>query len=129
MTKAKNYSVWTLQIILAVLFLFTGGMKLILPAAVFQAEIPFSEFFIKFIGLAEVLGGLCLVFPAVFKVKPILTSLAALGLFVVMVGATIVTASAMGIVSAVFPIVVGLICLLIAFVRFPNGSKTTANVV
>lgn len=40
---------------------------------------------VRFIGISELLGGIGLLFPSILRIKPILTPLAALGLFIVMV--------------------------------------------
>lgn len=88
---------WTLQILLAALFLFAGGMKLLTPMPPFM----------KFIGVCEVLGALGLVLPGLFKVRLLLTPLAALGLVVIMIGAVAMTLSPI-------PLAVGLAAAYVA---------------
>ena len=47
--------------------------------------------FLRFIGLCEVLGALGLILPRLLGIRPGLTPLAATGLVIIMVGATVVT--------------------------------------
>ena len=77
--------------------------------------------FIYFIGVCEILGGVGLILPWLTKTKPVLTPVAAVGLFIIMIGATAVTVP-LGIDKAVFPAIIGLLCALIAYGRF-NGLK------
>jgi uncharacterized membrane protein YphA (DoxX/SURF4 family) len=84
---------WIIQGLLALLFLFTGSIKLILPVQMLMAQIPLPlpGPFLKFIGLAEVIGALGLILPGLLRIRPVLTPLAACGLLIDMSGATVVT--------------------------------------
>src|SRR3954466_14717621 len=82
---------WIVQGLLAVVFLFAGGMKLVLPAEVLTAQFPGSALFVRFIGVAEVLGALGLLLPGLLRIRVGLTPLAAAGLAVIMTGATAIT--------------------------------------
>src|ERR1017187_4380715 len=53
---AVNYVLWTVQGLLALLFLFAGGMKLALPIEVLTKQMPLPGLFLRSIGMAEVLG-------------------------------------------------------------------------
>lgn len=86
-----NAGLWTVQGLLAALFLFAGGMKLAMPAALLAQQAHLPGGFMKFIGVCEVLGALGLVLPGLTKIRQELTPLAALGLLIIMVGATTVT--------------------------------------
>src|SRR5919198_5922257 len=79
---------WTIQGLLALLFLFTGGMKLMLPIEVLTAQLPLPGWFVRFIGVAELLGALGLILPGLLRIRPGLTPLAAAGLVIIMIGAT-----------------------------------------
>ena len=97
-----NILLWIIQILLALLFLFAGGTKLVLPADVLQSmgspnQVQMPVLFIKFIGLVEVLGGLGLVLPGLLRIKKGLTPLAAIGLTIVMIGAVVITMAGDGI--------------------------------
>jgi uncharacterized membrane protein YphA (DoxX/SURF4 family) len=118
-----NIVFWILQILLALLFLFAGITKLVLPADVLQSAgspnaIKFSALFLKFIGVLETLGGLGLILPGIFHRQQYLTPLAAIGLMIIMIGAVITTIMGDG-VSLIFgPLVVGLLCAFVAYGRW-----------
>ena len=56
-----NIALWIIQSLLALLFLFAGVMKLILPIEEMTQQIALPGLFLRFIGVCEVLGGLGLV--------------------------------------------------------------------
>ncbi|MBX6750433.1 MAG: DoxX family protein [Micromonosporaceae bacterium] len=84
---------WIVQSVLAAAFFLAGLGKLITPKAKLQPMLPWTEDFsagtVKFIGVAEVLGGLGLILPAATGIAPVLTPLAATGLAVIMVLAAV----------------------------------------
>lgn len=83
---------WIVQGLLAVVFLFSGGSKLAMPAAVLAQQSHLPGMFMKFIGVCEVLGALGLILPGLTHIRPGLTPLAAALLVIIMIGATISTA-------------------------------------
>ena len=113
-----TYALWTAQILLALVFLFIGGMKLILPDEALTEQIPFPALFVRFIGVAEVLGAFGLILPGLFRIHTGLTPLAAAGLVVIMIGATIFTAMTMGALMALIPLVVGILAAFVAYGRW-----------
>jgi|SRR5215213_11796280 len=118
-----NILLWILQILLALTFLFAGGTKLVLPTEVLNSMAPpnailFPGWFLKFIGLCEVLGALGLILPGVFHRKHYLTIYAAIGLFIIMIGATVVTVMSLGGMAAASPLITGLLCLFVAYGRW-----------
>ncbi|PYN24586.1 MAG: DoxX family protein, partial [Candidatus Rokuibacteriota bacterium] len=48
------YALWIVQGLLAIIFLFSGGMKLVLPLEAMTGPIPVPGLFLRFIGVAEV---------------------------------------------------------------------------
>ena len=87
-----NILLWVLQIILGVYFLFTGIIHFIIPPGLpapmaWMYELPKGLH--VFSGIAEILAGLGLILPGLTKIQTKLTSLAALGLVFVMIGAAI----------------------------------------
>jgi len=124
-----NVILWILQVLLALLFLFAGGTKLILPISVLMQnaspnQVMLPGWFIRFIGVAEVLGGLGLVLPGLLRNRQYLTSLAALGLAIIMAGAVVVTIMGDGVQMAIGPFVILLLLLFIAYARWrvrPHG--------
>jgi len=114
-----NILLWIIQSLLSLLFLFAGVMKFLMPVADMQKGSPvvFPGWFFHFIGVCEILGGLGLILPVLLRIKPGLTPLAATGLGIITLGATIITAM-MGISLAVFPFVVCLLSFFVAFGRW-----------
>ena|SRR5436190_6149958 len=118
-----NNLLWLLQILLGLLFIVAGAVKFIMPADKLAEGTPpwMPLTFIYFIGVCEVLGGIGLILPWLTKTKPILTPLAAAGLFIIMIGATAVTVP-LGTDKAVFPAIIGVLLALVAYGRF-NALK------
>ena len=89
-----NILLWIIQLLLSLLFMFAGVMKFIMPVADMQKGSPvvFPGWFFHFIGVCEILGGLGLILPALLRIKPGLTPLAATGLGIITLGAAIITA-------------------------------------
>ena len=83
-----NLALWIVQGLLALIFLFTGGMKLALPLEELTAQLPLPGWFVRFLGVAEVLGAIGLILPGLLRIRPGLTPLAAAGLVIIMIGAT-----------------------------------------
>lgn len=117
--SSKSVVLWVVQIVLALLFLFSGVMKLITPIEILLAQmaVPLPSLFVRFIGVIEVAGALGLVFPALLRIKAFLTPLAAWGLALEMVGATTITVIGAGIVPALMPFFVGVLAVCIAYGR------------
>jgi uncharacterized membrane protein YphA (DoxX/SURF4 family) len=115
----KGSAFWSVQVLLALLFLFAGIMKLVTPVEVMAAQmtVPLPGWFIQFIGVAEVAGALGLILPGLARVMPGLTRLAAAGLVIIMVGATVVTVLGGAVAPALFPLVVGLLCVTVIYAR------------
>lgn len=116
-----NVILWILQILLAILFVVAGVPKLIMPASMLKPPSPeaieFPVLFLRFIGVCEVLGGLGLVLPAVFKRGQSLVPLAAVGLLIIMLGATVTTAMSGGGLMALIPLVIALLLAFVAYGR------------
>ena len=113
-----TYVLWIVQALLALLFLFTGGMKLVLPLEELTAQMPLPGLFVRFVGLAQVLGALGLILPGLLRIRPGLTPLAAAGLVIIMIGATLVTLATMDAALALMPLVVGLLAAFVTYGRW-----------
>ena len=86
----KNRFLWTLQILLALVFLAHGAMMLFPPAEVARLmNEALPRWFQLFIGISEILAAVGLTVPAITGIQPWLVSWAAGGLMIVMVSATI----------------------------------------
>ena len=113
-----NIALWIIQALLALLFLLAGGMKLILPIEEMTQHIAMPGLFLRFIGVCEVLGGLGLVLPWLLGIRPGLTPLAAVGLVIIMIGATATTIIIGQVATSILPLVVGILCLFVAYGRW-----------
>jgi DoxX-like protein len=111
-------ALWIVQVLLALLFLFAGGMKLIMPIEQMTTEIHMPGAFLRFIGVAEVLGALGLILPGLLRIRPGLTPLAATGLVIIMIGATVVTLLVGQVGGALMSVVVGLLAAFVAYGRW-----------
>ena len=130
-----NIALWIIQVLLALLFLFAGGTKFVFSIEQMRTMSPpntvlLPGLLIHFIGVCEVLGALGLILPGLFRVRPDLTPLAAAGLTIIMIGATVLTIAGPGVMAAPFPFVT---CLLTAFVAYgrwrlaPLGNRSGSN--
>jgi len=118
-----NIALWIIQGLLALLFLFAGGTKLVMSIEAMRAMGPPNQILlpgllIRFIGVVEVLGALGLILPGLFRIKPGLTPLAAAGLVIIMIGAVVTTLASGDIAPALFPMVVGLLAGFVAYGRW-----------
>jgi hypothetical protein len=132
-----TYVLWIVQGLLALLFLFTGGIKLVLPIEVMteQMPVPLPGPFLRFIGVAEVLGAVGLILPWLLGIRLGLTRLAAAGLVIIMTGATVLTLAGVvpgGVAGALIPLMVGLLSAFVAYGRWRltphRGSTGSRNV-
>ena len=125
-----TYALWTLQILLGLLFIWAGGMKLVLPLEKLTGPVPLPGLFVRFIGVAELLGGLGLILPGLLRIWTVLTPLAAAGLVVIMIGATGIGLAAGDAVMALIPFVVGLLAAFVAWGRWkvaPLRDRSTVS--
>jgi DoxX-like family len=113
-----NRTLWILEGLLAALFLFTGGIKLVLPITEMTKQVPLPGPFLRFIGVAEILGAIGLILPGLLRIRPALTPLAAAGLVIIMVGATVLTLAKVSAVMALFPLAVGLLLSFVIYGRW-----------
>ena len=115
----RNRALWITQGLLAAFFLFVGISKVTGSDEVLTALFPLPAAFIRFIGVCEVLGALGLVLPLALKIRPELTSLAAAGLTIIMVGAAGTTLAVGGGAMSAMPLLIGVVTALIAYHRRP----------
>ena len=114
-------TLWTVQVLLALLFLMAGGFKLATPIETLAAQSAASGLsgeFVKFIGVCEVLGAFGLVLPGLTRIKTWLTPLAAAGLVIIMIGATVVTLIVGPAATAAIPFVTGSLAAFVAYARW-----------
>lgn len=126
-SRTANRLLWVVQVLLAALFLFAGGFKLVASIAEMTKQLPMPGLFLRFIGVAEVAGALGLILPGVLRIRPVLTPLAAGGLVIIMSGAVGVTMATAGVGQTFVPAVVGILAATVAvgrwWVRTPVGPR------
>lgn len=112
-----NRTLWTIQGLLAALFLFAGTMKFVLPVEQMSGPMGLPGPFLHFIGVAEVLGAIGLVLPWLLRVRPVLTPIAAGGLAIIMIGAVGITVMGGSLAGAIVPAMVGFMLTAIVYGR------------
>jgi len=126
-----TYALWIVQALLALVFLFAGVAKLLMPIEEMTREIRLPGLFLRFIAVAEIVGALGLIVPSLLRIRPGLTPLAAAGLVIIMIGATVISLT-LGAAMAVAPFVVGLLSAFVAYGRWklaPIASSSTRSTV
>lgn len=118
-----NIALWIIQVLLAALFLFGGGTKVFMSTeALMKMSSPNAVhlpiMFLRFIGVCELLGALGLLLPGIFRIKQGLTPLAAAGLTIITIGATVITIMGDGVGLAMIPLVTALLCAFVAYGRW-----------
>jgi hypothetical protein len=122
----KNVTLWLVQGVLAALFLFAGVMKLVLPIEAMAGPVALPGLLLRFIGMAEALGAIGLILPGVFRIHQELTPLAAVGLVIIMAGATVITVMGGAVAPAAVPFLVGLLAAAVAYGRAKSASLAIA---
>ena len=121
-SRQMNYALWIIQGLLALIFLSAGGMKLLVSNDVLASLVPpnsvaLPAWFLRFIGVTEILGAIGVILPRLLRILPGLTPLAAAGLVIIMMGATFVTLLGGQIGAAFIPFTVGLLAVFVAYGR------------
>jgi uncharacterized membrane protein YphA (DoxX/SURF4 family) len=129
----KNTVLWIVQGLLAIMFLFAGGSKLAMSTAQMTEQakavggLQLPDAFIRFIGVCEVLGAIGVIVPWLSGIRPGLTPLAAAGLVVIMIGATVVNLTTTIPAIAILTVILGLLAAYVAYGRGLAPQKTTTS--
>jgi hypothetical protein len=118
-------AVWIVSVLLALAFLFIGGVKVMMSVADMEAGsqgVPVV--LLKIAGFAEVLGAFGLVLPAATRILPVLTPVAATGLVITMIGATSINIAIAFYPIAVQTAVLGVLAAFVAWARFGPAAIT-----
>jgi len=122
--RAFRIGLWAAQVVLAVVFISAGFVKLTTPIPQLAAMMPwagqYSETFVRAIALVDLAGGIGILLPALTRILPRLTVLAALGCAVLQVIALLFHLSRGE--AAVTPLNVVLLALAL-FVLWGRNSK------
>ena len=116
--KKTNVALWVLQVLLALFFALGSGLpKFLLPADQLPMPIPLSQTFTWLVGACEVLGALGLVLPGLLRIRPSITPVAAACLVALTICATIYQLMGGQPGNAVFALVMGALCAVVAYGR------------
>lgn len=114
-----NIVLWILQALLAIMFLWHGWIMLFPPAELVEVmNANMNPAFRIFIGVTESLGAIGLILPGVTRILPWLTVWAAVGLMIVSGSATFVHLQRNEISSAVQTLILFLLLLFVAYMRW-----------
>ena len=115
-------SLWISQGILAIFFIMVGAIKLFTPIDSLAEQMSWvndvPSGLVRFIGLAEIAGGVGLVLPAVTKILPWLTPLAGAALALDMIFAIVFNASRGEFINVIFTLVLLAVTLYVAYGRW-----------
>ena len=116
----KNTKLWIVQGLLAAMFLLAGAPKLIMSAEQMAAPGPIQVpvLFIRFIGVCEILGAIGMILPGLTGIRPGLTPLAAAGLIIIMIGATVVNLVDGPAAAAILTVVLGALAAFVVYGRW-----------
>lgn len=91
-SKTLPIALWVAQVLLALVFIGTGLFKLVTPVATLAGMWPWAGAYptlVRLTGLLDLCGGIGIVLPALTRIRPRLTVLAALGCAALMVFAIV----------------------------------------
>lgn len=116
-----NTVLWVLQVIVGVMFVVAGvnhGFRQEQAKKMMTWMQDVSSGMLTFIGVAEILGGLGLILPALTNILPVLTPVAAVGLAIIMLLAMVFHFRRGERQAIVVNLVLGLLAAFIAYGRF-----------
>ena len=125
-----NIFLWVLQVLLAVAFAAHGVLFLAPPPELLvEMNKMLPTWFRLFLGVAEVAAAIGLLLPGMTRILPRLVALAAAGIMIVMIGATIVHTMRAEYSSAVTTAILLVIATFVAYMRWqvkPIQPRTAA---
>ena len=118
-----NALLWTLQIVLALIFAGAGAIKLIQPRDKLAKTLggwvdDFPAQLLKPLGLAELLGAIGLIVPPLVHIAPILTPVAASALLLTMIGAMVTHARRREFTNVAVNVLLAIMAAVVAWGRF-----------
>jgi hypothetical protein len=121
-----NIALWTVQGLLAFVYLAAGGLKVIRPREkmVATGQLDWmkdhSDAAVKAVGAVEILGALGVILPEATGIAPILTPIAAVGLVIVQIGAMRVHLTRNERQPLPINVILLLLAAIVAVARFAN---------
>jgi uncharacterized membrane protein YphA (DoxX/SURF4 family) len=129
--KVLNITLWVVQILLGGMFLMAGFMKASTPILELSQTVNWApdipELLVRFIGVCEALGGVGLILPSLFRIRPKLTVYAAAGLLTIMVFAAIFHAIRFEFPAIGFNAILGLLALFVFWGRSKKAPIKARN--
>ena len=117
-----NIALWIVQILVALAFLMAGSMKVSQPTDKLKNNMAWAAHMtpgiVRLIGTLEILGAIGLILPAVTHILSWLTPVAAIGLVLTMIGASIVHIRLKEFSRLGVPLILLLLALFIVYGRF-----------
>jgi uncharacterized membrane protein YphA (DoxX/SURF4 family) len=117
-----NIALWIVAGVLAAMFLLAGVMKVATPkeklVTIMEWARPWSRPQVQALGVVEALGAIGLIAPRALNIAPVLTPLAAVGIAVIMTGATIVHTRMKDYKGLGMPVVLLILAVVVAAGRF-----------
>jgi putative oxidoreductase len=114
-----NIALWILQILLAVMFLWHGWLFVNPPTAMLEVmNALLAGWFRVLVGVAEILAAIGLILPSLTRIQPWLTPLAAAGLMIVMLSASVLHLSRGETGTAITTLVLFALVTLVAYLRW-----------
>ncbi|MGE2814329.1 DoxX family protein [Mycobacterium heidelbergense] len=122
-----NTALWIIAVVLAAVFFGSGSVKLVVPKDKLVTSgqgwaLNVNPNSLRLIGVAEILGAVGLIVPPLVHIAPVLVPLAAIGLALVMVGATVVHARRKEIPNVAVNMVLLALAVFVAWARFGPHS-------
>ncbi|HET8910913.1 MAG TPA: DoxX family protein [Ktedonobacteraceae bacterium] len=116
-----NIALWIVQVVVGLMFLLIGIMKSSQSIEALGKRLSYARIlpapFVRFIGIAELLGGIGVILPPLVHILPWLAIVAAIGLGIIMVGGVIYHLQHKETTQAITPLVLLLLTLFIAIGR------------
>ena len=116
-----HITIWMVQLLLAATLVWAGVMKLTEPIPTLASMWPWAgqvpDALVRFTGLVDLLGATGLLLPALLRIQPRLTPIAAIGIVLLMVVASVFHIARGETTSIGFNIVVALLATFVAWGR------------
>jgi putative oxidoreductase len=126
-----NIALWILQVLLAIIFLWHGWMFVSPPTELLEVmNALLAGWFRVFLGVAEILAAIGLVLPSLSRIQPWLTPLAAAGLMIVMLSASVLHFSRGETSTAITTLVLFVLVTAVAYLRWkvrPIAARIAAS--
>ena len=125
-SKVLNIILWIVQLLMAATLIWAACAKWAMPADKLTAMWPWtgelSRTLVKLTGILDLLGGLGLVLPALLRIRPMLTPVAAICLILLMICATVFHLARGEASSIGFNIVFALLAAFVAWGRLTKAQ-------